>query len=62
MKITNLLAVAAVEFVSHYDQNLGIYLVLNTVAKYLYYCKSGQLAGKYEHKHQFNLKITTSRK
>jgi hypothetical protein len=57
--MTNLLAVAAVEFASHYDQNLGTYLVLNIVAKYLYYCKSDQLAGKYNH--QRNLKITILR-
>jgi len=46
MTITNLPAAAAVEFVIHYDQNRGIYLVLNTAAKCLYYCKSGQLAEK----------------
>jgi len=50
MIITNLLAAAAaavaVEFVIHYDQNREIYLVLNTAAKCLCYCKSGQLAGK----------------
>jgi hypothetical protein len=55
MKISNLLVVAAVEFVTHYDQNLGIYLVLNTVAKYQCYCKSDQLAIK-QHKHKLNLK------
>jgi hypothetical protein len=53
---TNLLAAAAAEFVTHYDQNPEIYLALNTVAKYLRYCKSDQLAGKHEY-NQLNLKI-----
>jgi hypothetical protein len=57
MKMTNLLVVAAVEFVTHYDQTLGIYLVLNTVAKYQCYCKNDQLARK--HKHELNLKTNT---
>jgi hypothetical protein len=57
MKITNLLVVAAVEFVTHYDQNLGIYLVLNIVAKYQCYCKSDQLARKQKHKVNLTLKL-----